>query len=150
MPGEKVKDLGWFWLTDSWYSIHLGETHLFESSSERIQKYPGNPGLDYNYIRWLEDFFDILPQAASDIPQDLYALISSEETRTSTENQLIAFLENYEDENEDVPEEIEDIYYTAMEFVYHGAWDTLFYVIAVYVVFAGSRMKSLHYYGKNR
>lgn len=120
LPGEKVKNLGWFYLTDSWYSINLGEIHLFESSAEWRQKYPGNPQLDYYYIRWLEDFFDILPEVSLSIPQDLYELISNEEKRAATEKQLI---DKYESENGGIPEEI---YLPAIKFVQHGVLDTGF------------------------
>lgn len=126
LPGDEVKNIWWFYLTDSWYAINLGEVHLFESSSAHLQKYEEHPLLDYYYIRWLEDFFDILPEIAISIPQDLYALISSEEKRTSTNNQLIDFLEKHENENGDVPEEVEEIYLMAQKIVYHGVVDTGF------------------------
>lgn len=126
LPGETVKSLSWFYLTDSWYSINLGETHLFESSLEWMQKYPGNPLLDYYYIRWLEDFFDILPQITESIPQNLYELINSEENGTEIENLCMDFWEQHEDENENVPEEIEEVYVTALKLLYHGVLDTGF------------------------
>lgn len=74
MPGEKVKDLGWFWLTDSWYSIHLGETHLFESSSERIQKYPGNPG------KYAITKYDVTGKKTVTNPDEIFALLWQEQT----------------------------------------------------------------------
>lgn len=126
LQGSDTKNIWWFWITDSWYTIHLGETRLFESSPAWRERYPGNPDMDYYYIRWLEDFFDILPDIAVDIPEDMYRLIDDEEKREQTGNQLIDFWEKYEDEEENVPEEIEDIYNEAMKLIYHGILDTGF------------------------
>ena len=41
LQGSDTKNIWWFWITDSWYTIHLGETRLFESSPEWQEKYPG-------------------------------------------------------------------------------------------------------------
>lgn len=124
LPGEQVKDLWWFYLTDSWFSIQAGKARLFESSSEWVRKYPGNPYLDYYYIRFLEDFFDILPQAAVSIPLDLYTLIDSEEKRIGLNRLLVDYYERYETVDEDVPEEVEENYLTALSLLHHGILDT--------------------------
>lgn len=126
LSGEQVKNLWWFYLTDSWYAVNTGKAVLFESSQERMKKYPGKPFLDYYYIRFLEDLFDILPQVAVSIPQDLYALVDSEEKRCRLNGLLIDYFERYETEEGDVPEEVEENYLRALSLLHHGILDTGF------------------------
>ena len=71
----------WFWLTLSDYCIRIGDVTLFESSAECLRKYPQDPSpyLTYQYARFLEDFFRILPSVTTPIPPDLYCYIDTEE-----------------------------------------------------------------------
>ena len=55
---------------------------LFEHSPQSIEKYQlTGRYLDYQYIRFLEDFFDILPAVSCIMPNDLYELIDTDEKR---------------------------------------------------------------------
>ncbi len=125
-PGGNPFRISWFYLTDSWYYLDLGDTRLFESSPEQIRKYPGERYLDYYYIRWLEDFFDILPQVLSPIPADLYALISDEQNACRLKNCMDSFFDRYETPEGDIPEKVWDIYEDCSKLLYYGQLDTGF------------------------
>ena len=72
----------WFYLTDSEYFIDLEEVKLFENSSQSITKYPLIGRFDdYQYSRHLEDLFEILPAISCPMPEDLYALVDTNEKR---------------------------------------------------------------------
>lgn len=126
LPGDEVKTMSWFYLTDCWYSIHLDNTRLFYSSPQWQKKHPGRPELDYYYVRWLEDFWDILAQVTADIPPDLYALIASDESRQAAQAQLYRFWDTNEDAEEALSPELEELYLAAQKFLYHGCLDTGF------------------------
>ena len=76
-----VNQMAWFWLTDSHYHVELGDVRLFERSLESRKK-EGSPRYDsYQYSRFLEDFFDILPEICTPIPEDIYDAIKTMERR---------------------------------------------------------------------
>lgn len=126
LNGDTVKNIWWFYLTDSWYCINCGPVQLFATSKERMKRQHEPPLLDYYYIRWLEDFFDSFPQICQPIPADLYQLIDSEERRTETERKLIDYFEQHEDTDGLVPQAVEDTYLSALQLVHHGLLDTGF------------------------
>ena len=67
---------------------------LFENSPESRAEYPEQPRYDrYPYIRFLEDFFEILPEICISVPDDLYSYIETHEKRT----RLIDAVNNLED-----------------------------------------------------
>jgi hypothetical protein len=66
------KSVCWFWLTDSDYYIQLDTFKFYESSNEWKIKYPifqTEPFLDYHFVRFLEDFFDLLPNISHPMPE---------------------------------------------------------------------------------
>ena len=73
--------VSWFWLTDSFYHVDLGGVNLFEYSREMRDKYNLSRYDDYPYIRFLEDFFDILPEICTSVPDDIYERINTIEKR---------------------------------------------------------------------
>jgi len=68
------KRLAWFWLTDSWYYIDCGGVKLFEQRQTGCY-------LDYYFVRFLEDFFEILPAIAAPLPSDIFSLIDTSAKR---------------------------------------------------------------------
>lgn len=119
--GEDRKKVSWFCLTDSFFHIDLGEEKLYESSPESIDRYKlSSPYNDYYYIRFLEDFFDILPKICSPVPQKLYSHIESMDKRKQLKTKSDSWYENIEP----ISEKEENDYYALSDFVHLGMMDT--------------------------
>ena len=80
MPSiNNSKSLCWFWLTDSEYYLQFENTKIYESNIEWLQKYSisGSVFLYYHFIRFLEDFFGLLPNLARPIPEKWFHRLST-------------------------------------------------------------------------
>ena len=123
LPGDKKKSLAWFWITDSEYYIELGEVKLFENSCESIKKYPNQPQyLDYQYVRFLEDFFDILPSVAAPIPPEIFHYIDTIDKK----ERLAEKLSSWYDSIDNPTEEHGAIETDVLELLWEGNLDTGF------------------------
>ena len=102
-PETRDNYVSWFYLTDSEYFINLGETKLFQLSAQWLEKYKNEYSSDaqfeeYQYSRQLEDLFHILPTIACPMPNDLYALVETDEKRDLLRD---AIVDIWETENPD-------------------------------------------------
>ena len=117
------KGLCWFFLTDSYFYIELGTTRLFQNFEKTSSQYSDTPPyLDYYYIRFLEDLFDILPDIAVGIPKDLYSSIDNFDKKRVMQvkyNTLIG------DEEEDIVSE-DMVYFPLGNLLDYGRLDTSF------------------------
>lgn len=115
------KNICWFWLTDSSYYIKLGETKLFELSSEFMKKHDIKSCFDdYYYIRQLEDLFEILPVISNSIPEDLYEYIYNEKKYKN----LTKCFDNWIDEQKVFSDKDEILYENICSFLSYGRLDT--------------------------
>lgn len=115
-----LKRICWFYITDSYNYIELGEVKLFQSSKESIEKYPNlSEYLDYYYIRFLEDFFDILPEISFSMPSDIYNFINSYEKLNDINDKLNIFLDD-----DCFTKEQEEIYFLVSKLLYYATLDT--------------------------
>ena len=115
------KNICWFWLTDSSYYIKLGETKLFELSSEYMKKYDFKSCFDdYYYIRQLEDLFEILPTISNPMPEDLYEYIYNEKKYKKLTNCFDFWI----DEQKDFSDKDDILYENICNFLSYGRLDT--------------------------
>ena len=115
------KNICWFWLTDSSYYIKLGETKLFELSSESMKKYDFKSCFDdYYYIRQLEDLFEILPTISNPMPEDLYEYIYNEKKY----KKLTSCFDFWIDEQKDFSNKDDILYENICNFLSYGRLDT--------------------------
>ena len=115
------KNICWFWLTDSSYYIKLGETKLFDLSSESMKKYDFKSCFDdYYYIRQLEDLFEILPTISNPMPEDLYEYIYNEKKY----KKLTSCFDFWIDEQKDFSNKDDILYENICNFLSYGRLDT--------------------------
>ena len=116
LPGGEKKSVAWFWITDSEYYIQLDGVKLFENSRESRRKYPNQPQyLDYQYSRFLEDFFDILPFVAVPIPSDIFHYIDTAEKQEHLAETLDMWyngIADPTDEQEAIESDIRKLFWT--------------------------------------
>lgn len=106
-----LKNISWYWITDCYQYIEFDGIKLFQSSPESIGAYhEKSEYLDYYYVRFLEDFFDILPEISAIMPVDLYRLITEE--YHIVEEKLLEF-----GGDDDLSEEQEDTFFSVRDFL---------------------------------
>lgn len=76
-PGN-TRDLVWFWLTDGYYWLNVGDVQLFKTSAEWNALHPESHGYaEYQCARLVEDLLELLPQLMEALPPELYSFIST-------------------------------------------------------------------------
>lgn len=90
-PREKngSQRVSWFWLTDSYYYLKFGEEKLFQLMPQQVQKNSLDSSyLDYYFIRFLEDFFEILPYITNPIPRKVFRYVNTADKWTLLERKV--------------------------------------------------------------
>lgn len=106
-----LKNISWFWITDCYQYIEFDGIKLFQEFQKFIEtQHEKSEYLDYYYVRFLEDFFDILPEISSTIPAYLYKLITEE--YNTVEEKLLEF-----GGDDDLSEEQEEIFFSVRNFL---------------------------------
>lgn len=98
------KSVCWFWLTDSDYYLTVGNINLYESSDEWKEKYPlpPSPFLDYHFVRFLEDFFDLLPNLSQPMPEKWFSKMNTHKKQKELHEKVIDLCQT------EKPEEYDD------------------------------------------
>jgi hypothetical protein len=76
------ENMHWFGLTDSNYWLNLGESKLYEYSQLFLQRHniEGMNYVDYNLIRFIEDFTQLFEIITESIPDDFYTIVKDHES----------------------------------------------------------------------
>ncbi|MYS81117.1 DUF5984 family protein [Embleya scabrispora] len=83
--GEDAPRLGWFILTDGWYSIELGGHELLryadgtpgpQASAAGCAEAGAPPWVDYHVVRLWEDVVDLMPRVLEPVPPDLLDFVA--------------------------------------------------------------------------
>lgn len=76
----KIGYYHWFWLTDGFYWMNVGNQRLFELSDEAIKYWEINIDsdekkcMDYQVVRLWEDMLEILPTILNPVPKSIHQL----------------------------------------------------------------------------
>lgn len=107
----RQRPLSWFWLTDGWYWMNVGDQQLFRDNPDLIkynlQNHPDwqsyyeqeyAPYVDYYVVRLWEDILDLLPDILEPLPELLINNLLSHEVGDALPQQLQQRLENIDDD----------------------------------------------------
>lgn len=79
---HKKPDMSWFWFTYSDYWFEFGNKKVLKVTEEYWSKYSNlccSCYFEYPFIRFLEDFFEVLPYCIQEIPKDIFSYIDTYE-----------------------------------------------------------------------
>ena len=76
------QSLIWFWLTDGWYWLNVGDQELFRYGDAWLASRPdgagvGPPYAEYVVVRLWEDVLALFPEVLEPIPPDLWERVST-------------------------------------------------------------------------
>ncbi len=75
----QMTSVSWFWLTDSYYYLQLGKERIYEYSDRAVRKDKMKSHfLDYYFIRFLEDIFDVLIETIQPMPKEIYQIFDTD------------------------------------------------------------------------
>lgn len=99
----KIGYYHWFWLTDGFYWINIGNQKLFELSDETINYWQINIDsdeqkcMDYPVVRLWEDMLEILPTILNPVPKSIHQLfLQFQENCDKNSNKWYDYVENEE------------------------------------------------------
>src|SRR5678816_2536342 len=105
--GEEQKHV-WFWLTDGWYWINVGDQQIFRLADRWLAEHPSErepsddlpPYPEYFVVRLWEDVLELFPEVLEPIPADIWERVSTPDRAAAWMQAADRWLES-QDENED-------------------------------------------------
>jgi hypothetical protein len=89
---EPDTNIHWFGLTDGYYWLSVGDKTLFECTKE-VRNMGASQYVDYNIVRFLEDFTELFSAIAESLPEDFYRLARSRDSLNECIVNLHAWLD---------------------------------------------------------
>lgn len=103
------KNVCYFWITDSIFYIDLGKVKIYEISKEFMEKYnDNNPYISYQYIHFLEFFFNGIEKLALPIPKEIYEKFDTYEKWQEYANLVKEY--SWHEGFEEIQDDIDNIY----------------------------------------
>ena len=133
--------LSWYTLTDGWYWMNVGKTHLFRYTlqvAEQLHSSRLSSGLyvDYYVGRLWEDMLELLPAILEPLPLPLLQRVSDLSAWKNWINACDTWNnERPEETDEEKMEEETEVYLTAARWWYERALDTVYLVSGPHIWF---------------